>query len=187
VHEWVQLLRRFLGHIRWFDWVNNSPANYCTPNFFSYSWRQPYHQPPAGAGGGYWRELLTPGHRNYLRSHGDFLDRHLNPPQIDDIDNLPPGSVAQNQVIYQLLVRPMPWASLFAAMSPDEDFIETYKFKVLTDNYTSTASRHPLTSVVITVPNGVGAGLNGTADIADDYHNGWRAYLAAKVGCITGY
>jgi hypothetical protein len=130
---------------------------------------------------------LTPGNRSYLRSHGDFLDRHLNPPQIDDIDNLPPGSVAQNQLIYQLLVPPMPWASLFAAMSPDEDFVETYKFKVLTDNYTSTASRLPLTSVLITVPNGLGAGSNGTADIADAYHNGWKAYLAAKVGCIMGY
>jgi hypothetical protein len=180
-----------VGHIRWFDWVNHSPANYCTPNFFSRSWNPPYHQPPAGPGGGYWRDLLTPGNRGYLRSHGEFLDKHLNPPQIDDIDSLTPGSVAQSQMIYQLLVPPMggpsPWASLFAAMSPDEDFVETYKFKVLTDNVTSTASRHPLTSVWITVPNGLGAGSNGTVDIADAYHNGWRANLAAKVGCIMGY
>jgi hypothetical protein len=179
-----------VGHIRWFDWVNNSPANYCNPNFFSQSWTQPYHQPPAGAAGGYWRELLTPGNRNHLR-HGDFLDRHLNPPQIDDIDNLAPGSVAQNQAIYQLLVPPMsgpsPWASLFAAMSPDEDFVETYKFKVLTDNYTSTASRHPLTSVWITVPNGQSAGSDGTVNIVGAYRIGTRANLAAKVGCIMGY
>lgn len=180
-----------VGHIRWFDWVNNSPAKYCSPNFFVNSWTPPYRQPPPGATGGYWRELLTPGNRSYLRGHGYFLDMHLNPPQIDDIDNQLPGSVAQNQLIYQLLVppltRPSPWASLFAAMSPDEDFVETYKFKVLTDNYTATTSRHPLTSVSITVPNGLGPGSDGTVDIVAAYRIGARAYLAAKVGCIIGY
>ncbi len=183
-----------VGHLRWFDTVN--PANYCTPNFFAYGWNKPYHQAPGSTANGYWRDLLTPNNRGYLRSHGNFLDRHKNPPQIDDIDNQAPGSVAQNQLIYQLLVSlpsvppaPIPpWASLFAAMTPDEDFVETYKFKVLTDQTpNATGSNHPLTSVWITVPNGQGAGANGTANIVADYRNSARGALAAKVGCITSY
>jgi hypothetical protein len=89
--------------------------------------------------------------------------------------------------MYQLLVPPplIPacWASLFAAMSPDEDFIETYKFKVLTDG----SGGSPLTSATITVPHGMSGGSDGTANIVADYHNGARAELTAKVGCIISY
>jgi hypothetical protein len=180
-----------VGHIRWFEWVNTSPGNYCSPDFFGNSWNQPYHRPPTGAAGGYWRHLLTRNHRSDLRSQGRYLDSHKNPPQINDIDVLAPGSAIQNQAIYKLLVPPSPappspWASLFAAMSPDEDFVETYKFKVLTDR-TPEASRYPLTSVWITVPQGQSNGSNGAANIVADYLSGARPYLAAKVDCITSY
>ena len=42
------------------------------------------------------------------------------------------------------------WASLFAFLAPDEDFIETYKLWVLTNARTGDA----LTSLQITMPDG---------------------------------
>jgi hypothetical protein len=164
-----------VGHIRWFEWVNANSA-YCGGKFFANSWRGRVHQPPGSAAQGYWRKLLTLGERNYEWVHGGWLDRHLNPPQTRDVDATAPGA-AQNKLIYQWLVPSAPWASLFAAMSPDEDFVETYKFKVLTD----LAALHPLTSARITVPQA------GAADIVSDYRRGAKGFLSTKVSCITGY
>jgi hypothetical protein len=56
-------------------------------------------------------------------------------------------------------------------MSPDEDFVETYKFEILT------TAKTPLTSVLITVPS-------TTANIVVDYFSGGKSELARKVGCI---
>jgi hypothetical protein len=170
----VAALAHEVGHIRWYEWANNDPADYCNGNFTVNSWTGRVNQPPRGPNGGYWREVLTLDRRSYLRAHHLWNDRHLNPPQIDAIDALPPGP-GQNHLIYQLLAPSQPWASLFAAMSPDEDFVETYKFKVLTDP----AAPHPLTSVVIDVPQA------GTANIADDYAHGRKPDLKTKVSCIV--
>jgi hypothetical protein len=40
------------------------------------------------------------------------------------------------------------WASMFATVSPDEDFVETYKMWVLTN-----AQTNPLTSLKVAIPN----------------------------------
>lgn len=163
-----------VGHIRWYEWVNDDPAGYCNGNFTVNSWTGRVHQPPRGPNGGYWRELLTLDRRSYLRGHHLWNDRHLNPPQINAIDAMPPGA-GQNHLIHDLLAPSQPWASAFAAMSPDEDFVETYKFKVLTDPH----APHPLSSVVINVPQA------GTANIAEDYALHRKPDLAAKIACIV--
>ena len=182
-----------VGHIRWFEWgVNSNPLNYCAVgnwNFFGGWSPSTVFQPPGNSTNGYWRDLLTPNGRAHVRNPvtRKYPYKHSSPPQMDDIDAQPDGSPVQEQLIYQLLVPPPPipawWASLFAAMSPDEDFIETYKFKVLTDG----SGGSPLTSATITVPRGTSGGSGGTANIIVDYHNGARADLTAKVGCITSY
>jgi hypothetical protein len=162
-----------MGHIRWYDLVDPNPANFCadaTGNFFSESWSNTVHRPPP------WRDVLTPGERNRLRHAHQWPDSHAFPPYIDDIDNSS-GSTRAN-LIYGLLVATQPWASGLAAISPDEDFVETYKFKVLT------TAQSPLTSVKITVP-GIGA-----ANIAVDYFNALvgsdnrKIELVNKVNCI---
>jgi hypothetical protein len=183
-----------IGHIRWFDWVNASPSGYCNGTFFTNSWRPPIHWPPGDATTGFWRDLLTRSERNHLRSIGDYLDIHAQPPQINAIDNVPAGSVTQQKMIYQLLMpaATSPWASLFAAMSPDEDFVETYKLKVLIDPMgpdpmMPRATR--LTSATITVPNGLGSGIDGLANIiADILQNpSARPFLSWKLACIPSY
>jgi hypothetical protein len=49
------------------------------------------------------------------------------------------------------------WASLFASVSLDEDFVETHKLWVLTAPDTTNPNRHPLTSLSITIPNPAGS------------------------------
>jgi hypothetical protein len=56
-------------------------------------------------------------------------------------------------------------------MSPDEDFVETYKLRVLTDPPSA------LTSVDITVPG------FGTAHIVTDLQN--RVELKNKMACVV--
>jgi hypothetical protein len=48
------------------------------------------------------------------------------------------------------------WASLFATVAPDEDFVETYKLVVLTERGTSPA-RQALTTLKVTIPGASGA------------------------------
>jgi hypothetical protein len=120
----------------------------------------------------WWRALSTPDQRNTLN---EWRNRHKRPPHIDQIDN--PGTGDPKQSIYDLLAATQPWASIFAAMSPDEDFVETYKFEVLT------TANPPLTSVKIKVP-----GFDPPADIVADYRNpdtSTKQDLKAKVGCVS--
>lgn len=61
------------------------------------------------------------------------------------------------------------WASLFATVAADEDFVETYKLVVLTDPGGG-AGRQALTSLKVTIPGAAGAdvlaNLNGDTKLA---------------------
>jgi hypothetical protein len=157
-----------VGHIGWYVVVHPlDPVSFCGGKFFVNSWVLPINRPPL------WRHLLTLAQRNTLRNAGEWRHSHKYPPHIEKIDNPLPGDPAPNQSIYGLLAPTQPWASLFAAMSPDEDFVETYKFKVLT------TANPPLTSETITVPG------TGTVNIVADYLvPGRKQELATKVACI---
>jgi hypothetical protein len=157
-----------VGHIGWYVVVNPlaEPTTFCNGNFFGGSWVAPVHRPPP------WRTLLTPAERARLRRTGNWRDAHKSPPQIDQIDNFSPGDPSARPLIFALLDATQPWASLFAAMAPDEDFVETYKFEVLT------TANPPLTSVTITLPGG------GTANLAVNYLAGDKHELGNKVSCV---
>lgn len=156
-----------MGHIRWYDLVGNPPDSFCHGDFFT-AWES-VPQPPR------WRYLLTLARRNIIRrervggKEQGWPYRHKRPPYINRIDSHPTPDQ-----IYGLVATDAPWASPFAAISPDEDFVETYKFKVLT-----TAS-HPLTSVTISVPGA----REGSANIVADYDAGKKPALSTKTACI---
>jgi hypothetical protein len=116
-----------------------------------------------------WRALSTQKQRSTL---DEWRNIHRNRPHISQIDNPGPGDDPK-QLIYELLDTSQPWASLFAAMSPDEDFVETYKFEVLMTAYPN------LTSVKIKVPS------VGDADIVADYRARSKPDLNTKVGCVS--
>lgn len=178
-----------VGHIRWYEWALSNPANYCSGGFFG-GWdaSRTRFQPPPRASGGYYREFLNPAGRNGLRppppppppgpSHQRYPYFHGpgGGPQIDDVDNAPHGA-SQNAVLRQLLLPPpaSPWPSLFAALSPDEDFVETYKLKVLL-----TASP-ALNSVSLAIPPY--PALNIPQELASNS----RPQLAGKLACVISF
>ena len=159
-----------VGHIAWYVVVPQAqPASFCGGKFFT-GWRAGSVTPPPR-----WRELLTLPARDNIRhgNGGKWPYIHSQPPQLDSIDHPGPGGPGTNSLIYSLLAPSQPWASLFATISPDEDFVETYKFAVLT------TANPPLTAVTITVPGA------GAADIVQDYLvPGRKPSLVTKVGCV---
>jgi hypothetical protein len=173
----VAILAHEMGHIGYYSEVPSStPANFCSGKFFT-SWDPNTVNPPP-----YWRYLLTPSGRDTIRGGptGKWPYKHKkNPGDVDVIDHPGAGS-SPKQLIYYLVAPDdtatdagAPWASPLAAMSPDEDFVETYKLKVLL------SSTRPLTSVTIDVP-GV-----GTADIVGGLKAGKRKELSDKLDCVS--
>jgi hypothetical protein len=182
------------GHILWYDKVDpgfpdTKPIAFTCPDggsFFGESWALSPHHPPAGANGGEWRELSTPGNRT------SYPDLNKYPPQMSAIDRVS-GYSSSDGLISQLFApiepsmpvppnppRGQPWASALGATSPDEDFVETYEFEVLT------TAKSPLTSVTLTIPTSPQA----TYNIPMDYFQtksgsaNSRPELVRKVACI---
>jgi len=165
-----------VGHVRWFEVITPTApgisgydpntflctSNPGTPSFFSYSWKQSVQRPPP------WRLFLT---REKRKNGFGALDLHLLAPQIKDIDKAIdqghlPAALIDLEKLYQ---RAQPWASYFGAIAPDEDFVEMYKFYVLTSAQ--------LTNLPITI-NGV------SHDIPNDYLSGYKQNLYNKAQCI---
>jgi hypothetical protein len=163
-----------IGHILWYEKLGESPNDFCNGGFFPLSWVTPVHPAPLDSNGHRWRHFLSPTERGKLKNTGRWLDSHKRWPHVTDIDN------SRNRyytayLIEQLFTPTEPWASAFAAVSPDEDFVETYKFKVLT------TANPPLTSVTITLPT---HGVPSYVNVARDYADGKKSDLSAKVACI---
>jgi hypothetical protein len=171
-----------VGHIRYYELVNptfasfapTDPTTFCKGAFYGGSWSGPVHNPPP------WRSLSTPqkrqNNRRMLIAHGLSEDSHKMPPDIADIDTS--GNDDDRATKIHLLLGPtQPWASEFAAVSADEDFVETYKFAVLT------TAVHPLKWAKITIPH-YPHGSSTDVNVANDYWTGNKPGLAEKVRCI---
>jgi hypothetical protein len=160
-----------LGHVLWYDTFRPTAGgsydfnSFCHGTFFMNSWRhvdapplwrsfgtiQNSHHPAAVAVQDIVIALL---HQNF-QSAGDLLQGNN-----------------QLQGIYATNGR---WASLFAAFSPDEDFVETFKFYVLI-NAVGTA----LTSL----PIDIYGYAHKTLNIPYDYSNRAKTELTRKVACM---
>jgi hypothetical protein len=91
--------------------------------------------------------------------------------------------------LFQLYQDGQPWASLFGAQTPDEDFVETYVMYVLTGftAQTSTSGTYngPLTSLPLTIPGYAGGGITYQwADVPRDLRAPGKAELTRKMACI---
>src|SRR6202162_2868877 len=95
---------------------------------------------------------LRPAHRwrqfkDRANEANSYLD-HSMPPLLGDLDDPTTGSAALRQ-LYQ---SNQPWASLFGAQAPDEDFVETYVMAVLTGyDPSSQTFAGPLTSLPLSI------------------------------------
>jgi hypothetical protein len=175
-----------VGHVRWYqvmnpDQNNNrgrpyNPSGFCGGTFFT-GWRGSVNQPP------YWRGF---GNR--------AADVHRAAPQIAWIDAAIHAQHWDSAATYldQLYQPYQPWASFFGALSPDEDFVETYKLHVLTNAQSGVVQGEgPLTSLPIMFVSGT------TEDIPKTYGtpspgnygaplpaNTLKSTLTAKAVCI---
>jgi hypothetical protein len=145
-----------LGHVRWYDILVATPGGphnfnkLCSGDFFK-SW-QTLHPPYLR-----FRNLLTYDERH---RPGRAPDLHVYPPQIlTDIDPVRGNPPIAGQKVDKIYASNAPWTSFLGAITPDEDFVETYKFYVL-----STATS-PLKSLPIVLPGGY------SEDVPADYWN----------------
>jgi hypothetical protein len=112
---------------------------------------------------------------------------HAMPPYLQaQLDLTPPASYPY---LYQLYQANEPWASLFGAQAPDEDFVETYVMAVLT-GYSNTAGSAsfsgPLTSLALQIPGYTGPSISQQwADVPRDLVAKQKPALANKMACIT--
>jgi hypothetical protein len=183
--SWMSVLAALaheVGHVRFVQTVKPPPGNNydfnslinCSSGNFFAGWSYDHHNPkhPHFQPRGGWR-----GFAERLNDAGSPID-HANPPLLSQLDMPPPRSYPYLLQLYQAN---QPWASLFAAQTPDEDFVETYVMAVFTGY---TASSHsfagPLTSLAVSVP-----GISGSPDIPQDLLSGRKSGLANKMSCLV--
>ena len=179
------------GHVLWYDtfrparsndmWANDF-SRFCSGTFFDDSWALVVA--PAGSSqAGTAQPAYPPG------PWRNFGDRSSQSHAFGDVPvSLIDYAIRQNDPIdlfnsraYSLdgLFRTNGhWASFFAALSPDEDFIETFKFYVLIN------ANPQVKNLPITIPSPLYPAFR--ADIYADYRSpGGKGVLAKKVGCFA--
>jgi hypothetical protein len=174
-----------VGHVRWYEAINPSnpgrdynPNLFCGGAFFVNSWQTPIRKiPPPWRGFGEWDKRFS----------------HFKPPLITTIatDISSQNWPAAARDLDQLYHARQPWTSFFAALSPDEDFVETYKLYVLTNAQSgSIANEGPLTSLSITFVAGSPEDIPSDYGIPDPSNLGVptitkKSVLANKAKCIA--
>jgi hypothetical protein len=162
-----------MGHVRWYDIIDPGRVGarnfnaFCGGSFFV-SWAggaAQRHRPPE------WRRFLKLSERQ----NQQLPDAHRSGLHVHHIDDALSAPLRAGDLLEQIYMPAAPWASFFAAISPDEDFAETYKFKVLT------SASPPLTSLPIAIP---GTGGIYRENIPAAYSRGLKQELATKLGCI---
>jgi hypothetical protein len=171
-----------VGHVQWYQMMSPNgpgtllgiptydPNGFCGGNFFNQSWATPVPAPPA------WRQfgqIATAQHLAGPKNIIAMIDR--------DVRNraLPVAA----SLLDQLHQAKAPWPSYFASISPDEDFVETYKFYVLTNAQKNIISGEgPLTSLIFLINTGL---KTYKENIPDDYIKGNKLLLSIKTSCIS--
>jgi hypothetical protein len=181
-----------LGHVRFVEEAvpNGAGSDYdfsalhqCvingTPDFFQY-WNYKNDQelrPPH-----YWRQF-----NDKSNDDGKPID-HVNSPLLfSQLYNSSYFGSSLNRFLYQLYLSTQPWATLFGAQTPDEDFVETYVMAVLTgyiyrnDSFTAGL----LSSLPITIPKQTDGSVDSQyADVPRDLVNRNKPSLRDKIRCI---
>src|SRR5262249_39812311 len=76
------------------------------------------------------------------------------------------------------------WASYFASLSPEEDFVETYKFRVHVVPDQNQLGPN-IQDLIVKIPNGKMTGQPSNQNVGRDYAGNQKLRLQNKVQCIT--
>lgn len=153
------------GHVYWYDYFdanrNNplyDPNNFCSASFFPISWSNRVNAPPQ------WRKFAGKGQDQHSAAVFNLIRDVAKAVRTGDWT--PPSTDLDG--IYAV---PGSWASLFAAFTADEDFIETFKLAVLLK------AKTPLQHLPLQIP-----ALGTTEDIPGTLIQ--RPGLTAKLSCF---
>jgi hypothetical protein len=157
------------GHVLWYDTFRPKVGGaydfttFCDGRFYTDSWKD-VEPPPK------WREFgqVQGEHKIYDVQTADVLNAM-------NQGNLTTQHGA-GDLIYRVYDTAGPWASLFASFSPDEDFVETFKFRTLVNATT------PVTSLPITITGSA----SHQADVFSDQAAGRKPILKLKTDCFPG-
>lgn len=125
------------------------------------------------------------GFKERANDAGEPID-HTDYPSLVQLDS----STPPNYALFELYQPGEPWASLFAAQTPDEDFVETYVMAVLTGyqpavGQTPASFSGPLTSLPLEIRPYSGPSIAKLwADVPRDLRAGQKEGLAAKMSCL---
>jgi hypothetical protein len=190
--SWMTVLAALaheVGHIHWATMLRKSiyypynpnvgydfkPLIKCTAGDFFQYWAYDHNnsvhlhlQPRLG-----WR-----GFADRQNDYGQQIDHTISPTLMQLDTNNP-------MYIYQLYQANQPWASLFGAQTPDEDFVEAYTMAALTGYQVGATPgiytfSGPLTSLPLTVNYG-----STPPDVAADLRAGKKSPLTNKMSCIA--
>jgi hypothetical protein len=192
--SWMSVLAALaheVGHVRWAQTTIPNPGgdydfglliNLCSAGDFFAGWNYNHADPqhrdlqPAGR----WRPF-----RNRSNASGHAID-HSQPPYLNFFLNGLDNPLTSNSDLWTLYQPGQPWASLFAAQTPDEDFVESYVMAVLTGyNTISNTFAGPLTSMPANIP-----GTPSWPDVASDLVTGKKLQppanpgLQNKISCV---
>jgi hypothetical protein len=179
-----------VGHVRWYEVLNPNKSNWgknydpnklCGNSFFA-SWYSGVNKPPK------WRGF---GGR---KQNNGLPDIHLSDPQIGTIDRAkgqdPSYALTYLDWLYQST---QPWASFFGSITPDEDFVETYKLWILTNvQANQIQGEGPLTDLPISFRSGSTRNIPQDYGMPDPTNYGApsttnKSVLSAKAKCIGRY
>jgi hypothetical protein len=158
-----------VGHIWWNDLFKDPNSNnysfdkFCNKKFF-YSWKQ-HITPPARP----WRYFGDLDGRNEHET--DTATDNVSQTELNSAIN---NSSAANSILKRIYAKKGRWASVLAAFSPDEDFVETFEYVVMT----GAAPGYSLRSLAL----GVAGSPGSIGDIPSDGPS--KPHLGKKVDCI---
>ena len=182
--SWMTILASLayeFGHIHWVATTIRNPGdttsdfsrlNLC--GFFNY-WQ--YNNPKQLQPPNRWRAF-----RNRDTSNGVPID-HRYLPTNDDFDDATLTSDEKNDLFFLLYEPNKPWPSYFGALTPDEQFVETYVFHVLVGNQLDYATTPYLKSLPVLISYTDGS--THVVDIPNDFWSGTgKPALYSKMACI---
>jgi len=182
-----------LGHVRWavtnipngagnnwdFDLLRNCPITGGTTDFFIGWDYDPQKADKQLAPSKRWRTFADCSDDESTGANKKCIE-HAMSPLLEDFSN---ANINQlNPLLYKLYAPDnglqQPWASLFGAQAPDEDFAEMYVLYALFANSFSGGSY--LMNLPVTIPG------SPTADVAQDLRSNRKTAVAKKLACLGG-
>lgn len=180
--SWMSVLAAMaheVGHVRWVQTIVPEPGGGydlslligCPTGDFFAGWA--YNSTDDLVPPNRWRPF-----RNRSSASGHAVD-HSSAPFLFGPFGLDNPQTA-NSDLWSLYQPGQPWASLFAAQTPDEDVVESYVLAVLT-GYDPIAIRYngPLTSMPVNIPN-----TPSSPDVVNDLVTGHKLPLQNKIACV---